>query len=306
MATQHKSLASKFAPKLCYVETADPFRNISPELMIRSYWRARESSVSWADVCIQYIAFFEEQKWEKSILDPYLPKSVGNHPNDYVPIFLYLKNEKPVKAVFDIWHYDIVGEIDDTAAYLHEERALQFQVRNFYRGLKPLKKTGGYECFNEDLELLDQNLLEGWYEGRTLEGNYVEAAKFVIVDKLIDPFQEITTFRDQSSLTGSFIEAVIYIFKLIGWGGIKIRNQRSGPDISFIASKAIELWNAELWEKQVDMSVRDVRKGDVEKLVEFIRDNIFEEPKMLDFLKLPNEKIEKAIDILNWKGHGRK
>lgn len=301
MITHYNSLANKFAPKLYYVKADDPFRNISPELMIGSYWRKVKASVSWADVCIQYITFFKEQIWEKSILDLYLPMSAASHPNDYVPIFLYLKNEKPVRAVFDILHYDIVGEIDNSTTFLHEDKGPQFQVTNFYRGLKPLENIKGYKCLRRNLKFLDRNLLKQWYEGRTLEGNCVEAAKFVIVNKLDNPFQEITTFRDKSSLTGIIIEAVIYVLKLTRLSSIRIRDEGAEWDISSIASKVSELWKAESWEKQPEIRIRDVENENIEELVEFMRDNIFEEPRMLDYLKLPNDKIKKAIDILDWR-----
>jgi len=292
MATHYEPLALKFAPELYYVETDNSFRNISPEDMKGFYWRAAESSASWADLCIQYIVYFKQQRWDSSIIDKYWGKPVGSHPNDYVPIFLYLKNEKPVRVVFDIWHYELVGKIDDSTAHLHKEKGPQFQVKNFYRGLFPIKETKKQKALEADLELLDQDLLKGWYKGRTFEGDYVEEAKFVMVNKLKDPFQEITTFRDRSDLVGTFIEAVIHAFMLKGWpGDIDILKQRPGEGVSLIASKAIELRKT-----QGAADAEEIKKGDVEKLVKFIQNNILEEPRMLDYLVLP--KWEKQISCM--------
>jgi len=289
MTTDYEPLAIKFAPELYYAETDDPFRNISPEDMGGFYWRAVESPTSSADVCIQYIIYFKQQRWDSSILDKFLGRPVGSHPNDFVPIFLFLKDEKPIKAVFDIWHYDLVGEINTSTAFLRKEKGPLFQVKNYYRGLMPVEKVERYESLNDDLELLDRKLLKEWYKGRTFEGNYVEEAKFVIANKLDDPFQRVTTFRDRSGLAGTFIEALIYTFKWRGWPGIEIRGRKSGQSLSYIVSLAIELGKT-----QGITDVRKVKKEDAEKLAEFIRDNILEEPRMLDYLVLSKWEDEKS------------
>ncbi|MGD2250697.1 MAG: hypothetical protein PVF58_20055 [Candidatus Methanofastidiosia archaeon] len=300
MTAHYEPLAIKFAPELHYVETNNSFKNISPEDLEGFYWRAVESSVYWADVCIQYIAYFKQQRWDSTILDKFFGKPVGSHPNDFAPIFIYLKNEKPVRAVFDIWHYELVGKIDASTAYLHKERGSQFQVKNYYRGLFPLKATKKHEVLKADLELLDQNLLEEWYKGRTFEGDYMEEAKFAIVNKLENPFQRITTFRNSSDLAGTLIEAVIYAFMLKGWPrDIEILEQESREGISLIASKAIELRKA-----QGATDAEEVKKEDVEKIAEFIKDNILEEPRMLDYLVLSKWEREESCmqQILSFFG----
>lgn len=285
MTRDYEPLALKCAPELFYMESDISFRDISPEDMKGFYWRAAESSVSWADVCIQYIVYFKQQRWDSSILDKFLGKPVGSHPNDFVPIFLYLKDKKPVRVVFDILHYDLVGKIDDPTPYLHKEGGPQFLVLNYYRGLMPLKKVKEYKTLKGNLTLLDSTLLKEWYKGRTFEGGFLKEAEFVIRNKLDNPFQEITTFRDRSDLAGTLIEAVILAFKLRGWPrDYEIREQRPGRSSSFIAQEALKYFRSRSVAGKTGIE-------DVVELVTFIQNSILGDRRMLEYLVLPESGI---------------
>jgi hypothetical protein len=294
MTVDYEPLAIKYAPRLYYKESDSAFRDISPDDLGGFYWRTVDTTVSWADICIQYIGYFKQQRWDFSILDKYLKRQIGSHPNDFVPIFLYLKNEKPVKIVFDIWHYDLVGEINDPTPFLHEEGQPQFLVFNYYRGLNPLKKIKGYKILKTDPEVLDQDLLKEWYLGRTCDGDYIEEAKFVIKNKLDSPFQVITTFRDKSDLKGTLIEAVILAFILKGWpDNYKVKEQRSGEGLSSIALEALKLHM-----RRGAPYNRKPGKEEVEKLAEFIQENVLIDKEMLDYLVLP-EGLHRRL-LVQW------
>lgn len=294
MTVDYEPLAIKYAPKLYYKESDSAFRDISPEDLGGFYWQTVDTTVSWADICIQYIGYFKQQRWNFSILDKYLKRQIGSHPNDFVPIFLYLKNEKPVKIVFDIWHYDLVGKINDPTPFLHEEGQPQFLVFNYYRGLNPLKKIKGYKILKVNPESLDQDLLKEWYLGRTCDDDYKEEAKFVIKNKLDNPFQVITTFRDKSDLTGTLIEAVILAFIQKGWPrDYEIREQRPGEGLSSIASEALKLFM-----KGGATHDKEPGKEDVDELAEFILENVLIEKEMLDYLVLA-EGLHKG-SLIRW------
>jgi hypothetical protein len=294
MTIDYEPLAIKYAPRLYYKESNSAFRDISPDDLGGFYWRTSDTTVSWADICIQYTGYFKQQRWNFSILDQYLRRQIGSHPNDFVPIFLYLKNENPVKIVFDIWHYDLVGEINDPTPFLHEGGQPQFLVFNYYRGLNPLKKIKGYKILKTDPEVLDQDLLKEWYLGRTCDGDYKEEAKFVIKNKLDNPFQVITTFRDKSDLTGTLIEAVILAFILKGWPrDYEIREKRPGEGLSSIALEALKLHM-----KGGPAYNKEPGKEDVEKLAEFIQENVLMDKEILDYLVLP-EGLHRRL-LVQW------
>ena len=150
-----------------------------PEDFRGMFWRIVKSSVSWADVCIQYIIYFEEQHWVPSSLDGILRKLLEkggklpwNHPNDYTPIFLYFENEHPVKAVFDVCHYEAVGMLDSSIG-LPKDTKPKFRIEDFYRGLRPLEKGKEYTYLEESYvpNLLSQERLESWWEGFTSSGS---------------------------------------------------------------------------------------------------------------------------------------
>ena len=147
MATHYEHLALKFAPELYYVRTNNALRNIWPQDLGGIYWRAVPSSVRWADVCIQYIVYFTEQRWVSSILDKFLDIIPGNHPNDYAPIFLYLRDGKPVRVVFDICHYEAVGAINSPSPVLPLSKGPLLKIKNFYRGFSTLDDCTGHNCF---------------------------------------------------------------------------------------------------------------------------------------------------------------
>lgn len=219
MATEFESLAIKFAPTLYYEKTRNPFEDISPKSSRGLYWRPVENPDQEAEVCIQYIAFFDFQRWAPSIFDKVYKfdelsgKAPGEHPNDYVPIFLYFKNEKPVKAVFDICHYEAVGEIDASSALLPQEKGPILYIRNFYRGLLPLEDTRGKKILRGVPSFLSQEDLIQWWNGRTSTGSYDDKAKLIIKEKLENPFQEITTFKDHSGLFGRVFDAIFQTAK---------------------------------------------------------------------------------------------
>jgi hypothetical protein len=220
MESHYETLAFKFAPDLYYLDTQDSFNNIYPEDFRGTYWRIVKSSVSWADVCIQYIIYFKEQHWVPSSLDGILKKLLAeggklpwNHPNDYAPIFLYFKNKHPVKAVFDVCHYEAVGMLDSFIG-LPQDTKPKFRIKDFYRGLEPLEKGGEYTYLEENFvpNLLSQERLESWWEGFTSSGSIVEDARLIIRDKLLNPFQDISTFRDCESKLG-FLFDLIFLSK---------------------------------------------------------------------------------------------
>lgn len=277
MGSHHETLAFKFAPELYYMDTKDTFKNIYPEDFRGMYWRIVKNSVPWADVCIQYIIYFKEQHWVPSSLDGLLEKLLrvggkllGNHPNDFAPIFLYFKDDHPIKAVFDVCHYEAVGMLDNSIGLPKDEKP-KFQIKNFYRGIKPLEKDGKYTYLEESFvpNLLSQERLESWWEGFTSSGSIVKDAKFVIRDKLINPFQEITTFRDYENKLGLLFDL---IFRSEYEYVIRMRGELE--DIETVTSEI---------KAQID-DTGDLSQEDIKGAVEFADEHILENSEVPDYL----------------------
>ena len=210
MAINYEALARTFVPRLYYKKSVIPFEDISPEDMGGMYWRLVETPQHGADFCIQYIAFFYYQHWVPSILDRFSGKLPGEHPNDYVPIFLYFKDGHPEKAVFDVCHYEAVGTV--SSEYLPRNEGPVVTIKNFYRGILPLTNTKGYTLLEGDPVHLDAQQLCEWWKGRTSTGSYHEKAKLIIKEKLENPFQEITTFRDQMGTLGILFDLIFKMY----------------------------------------------------------------------------------------------
>jgi len=217
MAIPYEPLARKFAPELYYKEFAPKlhykegyisFRGITPSDFEGIYWTAVKSSVPWADVCIQYIIYFKEQRWVSGIFDRVAGKLSGNHPNDYAPIFIYFKNEKPVRTVFDICHYEAVGKIDDHSSLLFKDERPKFIVRGFFRGILPLGDDEGYKRLGGNLNFLNGKRLNQWWNGVTSKGIPDKKAKLIIREKLNNPFQEIKTFLNRSGVLGHLFDVI--------------------------------------------------------------------------------------------------
>lgn len=202
MAHQYEPLALKFAPELYYKETKIPLTNIVPEDYGGLYWRPVPSSVRWADVCIQYVVYFTYQRWVPSILDEIIDILPGNHPNDYAPLFLYFKHGKPVRAVFDICHYEAVGAVNTPSLNLPPDRGPTFHVKNFYRGFAPLEDRKAYIPLGMSPVRLTQQRLTEWWKGFVSGKPYQKEAKLIIRKKLENPFKKMTTFRDHASKLG--------------------------------------------------------------------------------------------------------
>ncbi len=208
MTAEYESLALKYAPELYYEESRNPFQNINPEDMGGLYWHVVERPARGKDVCIQYIAYFKYQHWVPGIFDRFSGKLPGEHPNDYVPIFLYIRNEKPVEVIFDICHYEAIGAFTASSPFFSEGKGPRFHVRNFYRGLLPLKSTGGYNLLRAVPTPLYSDRLTQWWKGMTSMGSYHEKAKLIINNKIRNPFQEITTFRDKEGKLGVLFDFI--------------------------------------------------------------------------------------------------
>ena len=282
MGTRNESeiekLARDFAPELYYVETVVPIRNTEPEDYVGLYWRPVTNPKSAKDLCIQYIAFFKYQHLLPSILCKILNISPGVHPNDYVPIFLYFKSGRLVKAVFDICHYEAIGEINTSFPYFSKDKSPQFQVRWSYRGLKPLKLENdeGYKRFDENLILLDKKTLNDWWEGKTHEGTFVKEAEFVIKEKLINPFQNITTFRDHSEVLRYLLDPIFR--KMRKESLVKVER----PLASIMLPQI---------EKRLPSIGERVSEKDLGDLLQFVGEYIVDEPEVLDYVALENQTI---------------
>jgi hypothetical protein len=285
---QHEMLALKYSPALYYVETTDSFKNICPEDFGGIYWRVVESTEQWADVCIQYLLYFKEQHWVPSSLDGILRKLLGkggklpgNHPNDYAPIFLYFKDGRPVKAVFDVCHYEAVGVLTGDSRFLPPDSNPRFQITNFYRGLRPLPESGEFTYFQESFvpNLLSQDRLESWWQGFTASGSFQEAARLIIREKIHNPFQEITTFRDIGSKLGK-------IFDLIFRLSEDVPVIRAAPEDSEAVSKKIQ---EKLSEKG------DISDEDIKGVLEFTQKHILEDLHASDYL--PVGRHDKACPM---------
>lgn len=280
MAVDYRTLATKYAPELYYVDTKNSFKSIAPKDMGGLYWRLATSSVPWADVCIQYIVYFKQQQWVPSILVKILErfsgelgKLPGNHPNDYVPIFLYFKNGKPIRAAFDVCHYEVVGVVNIPSRVLPRDGRPKFQVKNFYRGILPLENGTEYTILGGPPTPLSQERLTDWWKGRTSTGSYDNEAKLIIRDKLQNPFQEITTFRDFESKYGD-------IFHWIFWSAKKEEQPRKRArkvDTDAVTMRA---------EKRLGEMKKNFSHEDIKALTEFVDQNIFEESRVPEYLVL--------------------
>lgn len=280
MAIQDEPLALKFAPELYYTKTENPLKNTRPEDMGGLYWQSVPSLVSWADTCIQYIVYFRQQRWIPSILITVLEKFPGelgklpgHHPNDYAPIFFYFKNGKLIRAVFDVCHYEAVGIVDASSGIFSQDVRPKFQVENFYRGLSPLKDCPGLTSLKALPTPLSPERLTDWWKGLMLNGFYDESARLIIREKLKNPFQEITTFRDHESKYGD-------IFHWIFWLArkeyrIRVKDEKINTDA--IASQV---------EAQTDDIARYFSHEEIKELADFLDQNIFKELGVPQYLAL--------------------
>jgi hypothetical protein len=285
---QHEMLALKYSPALYYMETKDSFRNICPEDFGGTFWRVEKSPVQWADVCIQYLLYFKEQHWVPSSLDGILKKLIGkggklpgNHPNDYAPIFLYFKNGRPVRAVFDVCHYEAVGALAGDSKFLPPDSKPRFQITNFYRGLRPLPESGEFTYLQESFvpNLLSQERLESWWQGLTASGSFQEAAKLIIREKIHNPFQEITTFRDIGSKLGKVFDLIFQLTE-------------DAPVIK-IAPRDIETVVKKIQEKLPEKG--DISDEDIKGVLEFTQKHILEDLHASDYL--PVGRHDKAYPM---------
>ncbi len=272
MAIQYETLALTYAPELYYVDSGNPLHDVGPEDGGGLYWRVVESSVSWADVCIQYIAYFTRQRWVPTILDTFSGKLPGEHPNDYVPLFIYFKNGKPVRVVFDICHYEAIGAINAPSPLLPQDRRSKFLIKYFYRGLVPLKEDKEVISLHENVYRLIPERLDGWWRG-VLSGDIVdEKAKLIIKQKLLDPFKVITTFRDHAGKLG-------FLFHLIFQSAKDYQIRGLSVDVDKIALQVGQTSDAKGFSHQ-----------DIEKLTEFVGKNIFEKSQIPEYLALRGYK----------------
>jgi hypothetical protein len=251
MATTYENLAHKFAPQLYYKKSLNPFENITPEDMGGLYWQLVKDPIRETEFCIQYIAYFHYQHWTPSIFDRFSGKLPGEHPNDYVPIFLYFENGGLVKAVFDICHYEAVGAITATSELLPQDRRPKLHVRNFYRGLLPLEDEKGYSLLKGDPISLSREHLAHWWDGRTPDGSYDDKAKLIIKEKLENPFQEIATFRDHAGTLGRLFDLIFKLKK----GGYTVSLSEFSPE-------------------------------DIDSAEEFVDKNILEKSEILEYVTL--------------------
>lgn len=213
MTIDYQMIALKFAPELYYKETQNSFKSIASEDLGGYYWRLVPSSVRWADVCIQYVIFFNQQRWVSTIFDRFSGKFPGEHPNDYVPIFLYFKDGKPRRIVFDICHYEAVGAINSPSSYLPPDEPPKLRIRHFYRGIVPLKDITGYASLGRSLLHVSEGRIKDWWNGFTTKGTIDKRAELIIREKLVHPFRKITTFRDRSNKLGFLFDKIFGIAK---------------------------------------------------------------------------------------------
>lgn len=208
MISSPENLALKFLPDLYYQPTDNPFYTITPHELGGVYWRIVPSTVRWADMCIQYILYFTYQHWAPSILDVLYDHLPGTHPNDFAPIFIYVKDEKMVRIVFDICHYEVVGDININGSIFLPHMRPAFQVKYFYRGFSPCVDPEILSpLFYRGIPLDDDRIIY-WQDGYTVKGSIHEKAKLVIQDKLKYPFKKITTFRDHASRAGFIFHCI--------------------------------------------------------------------------------------------------
>ena len=289
MANSYEPLALKFAPEFYFLDTKNPFKNIRSDDMGGLYWRPIPSSVPWADVCIQYVMFFKQQQWVPSILvrilekfSGELGKLPGNHLNDYVPLFLYFKNERPVRAVFDICHYEVVGVVDNSSGFLPLDGRSKFLVENFYRGLSPLEVVTGYANLPALATPLSPQRLDEWWRGLTYKGFIDFEARFIIKKKFKNPFQDITTFRDYESRYGDIFHWIFWLTKKDY--PIQMRGQIIDSDS--IASQV---------EAQMGDVIKQVSHEEIKELVEFVDQNIFKESNVPEYVVLrPGRKFQRV------------
>ncbi len=274
MAIPNESLALQFAPELYYEKTNNSYKNISPDNMGGMYWRPVPSSVSWSDVCIEYIVYFTRQCWIPSILDRFSGKLPGNHPNDYVPLFLYFKKGKPVRVVFDICHYEAVGEINTPSSMLPPNRGPLFQVKNFYRGLIPLKDSTDYSPLGGAPIPLSEERLSLWWEGFISKEVFDKDARLIIKERLGNPFKKITTFRDRAGKLG-------FVFHWIFQSAKEYSVRGLSPDVCTLGLQT---------EKGIGDKMDYFSHEDVEEITKFVDENIFVESNMPEYLALRGHK----------------
>lgn len=262
MAITHERLARTFAPHLYYEKSVSSFKDIAPDDMGGMYWRLVKNLKRGADFCIQYIVFFHYQRWVPSVLDKFSGKLPGEHPNDYVPIFLYFKDDRPVEAVFDVCHYEAIGTV--SSEHLPRDEGPVLNIRNFYRGVLPLNKTRGYTVLDCDLVHLDAQQLSEWWKGCTAAGSYHEKARLIIKKKLENPFQEITTFRDHIGMLGILFDLIFKSY--MGEFGTTI-SADPGQIRTQDSPQALEIL------KRFD-------PADVEHVAQFVKENILEGSKV--------------------------
>jgi hypothetical protein len=104
-----------------------------------------------------------------------------------------------MRIVFDICHYEAVGDIIVSRSAFSSDGKPKFQIKYFYRGLSPLYDFEDYESLSMLGTPLDDERIKYWQEGYTIDGTKHEKAQLVIQDKLNNPFKKITTFRDHAS-----------------------------------------------------------------------------------------------------------
>lgn len=273
MANHYEPLALKFAPELYYVKTENPLENIAPEDLGGLYWRSVPSTVPWAGVCIQYMVYFKQQRWVKGIFDRFAGKLPGNHPNDYAPLFIYFKNEIPVRAVFDICHYEAVGAVNTPSAVLPLDERPKFQVKNFYRGLIPLEDHKKYTPLGGVPIRMSQERLTEWWKGFT--GNiYDEKARLIIKEKLENPFKKITTFRDRAGKLGFLFHWIFRSAKEYQVKGLPI-------DVSTITSHI---------EKGMGDKIKYFSRVTLEETAEFVNATVFKDLEVPEYLALRGYK----------------
>jgi hypothetical protein len=264
MTPHYEALAHTYAPQLYYAKTANPFQDIAPDDMGGVYWRLAKNSKKETDFCVQYIVFFYFQRWVPSVLDKFSGKLPGEHPNDYVPIFMYFKDNRPVKAVFDICHYEAVGEVTSSSECFPSKEGPVLSIRNFYRGIVPLKDTSGYIRLEKDPVQLDTKQLNEWWKGRTSSGVYNDKARLIIKKKLKNPFQTIKTFRDQSGRLGILFDAIF-----------RISIKEPGITIS-TAPEQLKTQGSRFYFSGELQTIQEVDSKDVVQVAQFVEENILE------------------------------
>ena len=271
MEIDYQTIAQIFAPELYYKKTQDLFENTYPEDLGGYFWRLLPSSVRWADVCVQYILFFIQQRWvSTTIFDRFSGKFPGEHPNDYVPIFLYLKDGNPIRIVFDICHYEAIGAINSPSPFFSQDEPPKLRIRHFYRGIVPLKDESEYTPLYTGLLPVSEERIKEWWNGFTVAGINDERAKLVIRDKLTNPFKRITTFRDHSSKLGFLFDRIFGIAK-------EYQVLDLPRDTDIIVSKV---------EDQIGEKLKYFSHKEIVEVTDFVKQNLFQDLAIPEYLSL--------------------